>query len=147
METQLSFYATVEAGQLKSFNRKAFQLGLKEFEGKRVELVLKRAKKQRSLQANAYYHAVVIPCIRHGLKEVHGFLPSATEVHEFLKGKFNIKELVNLETGEYEKFPMSTTHLSTTEFGEYVDRCKAFALEFLNVSIPEPDKQTSITYA
>ncbi len=146
MDHQLSYFANVTGYALTGFNRKQLALDLEAFEGKRVEIIIRKAKKSRSTPQNAYYHGVVIPSIRFGLKETQGFLPTAAETHEWLKSKFNCKELVNHETGDYQTFPQSTTILSTIEFSDYVDRCRAFAQEFLNVTIPDPEKQATIFY-
>lgn len=146
MNHQLSYYAQVKGYTLTGFNRKQMVMDLEAFEGMKVEIIIRKAKKIRSSPQNAYYHGVVIPSIRYGLKETQGFLPTADDTHSWLKSKFNAKEIVNEATGEYDSFPQSTTGLSTIEFSDYVDRCRAFAQEFLNVTIPDPEKQAVIFY-
>lgn len=66
---------------------------------------------------------MVIPIIQQGLFDVQGEWLSVDDVHAFLKQNFNYKE-----------------------FEEYLDRCRAFADEFLNIIIPMPNEQVKIGY-
>jgi hypothetical protein len=66
------------------------------------------------------------------------------EAHEFLKGRFLFREVVNQELGEVIKLSKSTTELSTIEWEEYMDSIRAFSTEFLGIQIPLPNE--NITY-
>jgi hypothetical protein len=100
---------------------------------------------KRSLQQNAYYWGVVVYEVRRGMNEEGNDFES-TEIHEFLKARFNYKEVVkvNEDTGEVktEKIPRSTAKLTKTEFAEYIERIQQFAVEFFNIIIPNPNSQT-----
>ena len=109
-------------------------------------LDLHKAKTKRSLNQNKYYWGVIIPCIQNGLFETQGEWLTHDATHEFLKSNFNYKELVNESSGEIIKLPKSTTESDTFDFEEYLDKCRLFADEFLNIIIPMPNEQTEINY-
>lgn len=84
---------------------------------------------QRSNKQNKYYWKVVIGYIA----DYTGYLPD--EVHKGLAGKFlcdyTISELPRVR---------STAELSTSEFEEYLERCRDFGAEFFGLDIPEPNE-------
>jgi hypothetical protein len=63
-------------------------------------------------------------------------------VHEFLKRECNAQhvEMTNKATGEvYEAWVGgSTSALNVGDFYSYVERCRAWAGQFLGLSIPDP---------
>lgn len=137
---------TVSDGTLKLHNRKLFDTLLCQFNGKDVIIKIQKQKKIRSNYQNRYYFGVVIPIIQQGLFDVQAEWLSVDEIHAFLKQNFNFKELVSGNTGEVVKVAKTTADLATIEFEEYLDRCRAFADEFLNIIIPMPNEQVKIGY-
>lgn len=120
------------------------------FAGKRVEVVIKRARKQRSNAQNAYYWGVVVPFVLRGFIELGNSLTEGNPddhelIHEFLKAKFlrNGAEIVDAD-GLVHELPGSTTKTTTVEFMEYLDRIINFAAESLNVVIPPPNEQLEL---
>lgn len=105
-------------------------------------------KKVRSILQNAYYWGGVIPIIQEAMKEQWGeVLPvTATKeyIHELLKGRYLFYEVCIPDTGEVIKMPRSTTDLSTTEFNEYIDLCRMWAMENLGIDIPEPNQELEL---
>jgi len=60
-----------------------------------------------------------------------------------LRAKF-LNETIPFEDGTYiDKFK-STTELSKSEFGDFIEDVKQWAAEYLNVIIPEPNQQTNL---
>jgi hypothetical protein len=106
--------------------RKAFELPDGGYELKIVK------KNRRSLSQNAYYWSAVV----HDL--------TLEETHDFLKGRFNAKEIINTDTGEVISVPRSTTELNKTQFGEYIEKIQQFSIEYLGVNIPSPNEQVKI---
>lgn len=137
---------TVSDGVLRLHNRKLFDTLLCQFNGKDVIIKIQKQKKIRSNYQNRYYFGVVIPIIQQGLFDVQGEWLSVDEIHAFLKQNFNFKELVSGNTGEVVKVAKTTTDLATIEFEEYLDKCRVFADEFLNIIIPMPNEQVKIGY-
>lgn len=101
---------------------------------------LRKCKDQRSLKQNAYYHGVVIPHVAKGLEDAWGEKLTGEEVHDWLKGRFNWKPIVDHNTGEMKgRRPGSSASLDKSEFAEYLDKIIAFAAEQLNTEIPLAD--------
>lgn len=95
----------------------------------------------RSLEGNAYYWSVVVEMVMDGLNHLgHEFFDKDT-VHEFLKAKFNSVKVRNEKTGKVEQITQSTTKLNPGEFFQYIERIRRWSAEFLNVVIPDPEKQ------
>jgi hypothetical protein len=113
------------------------------YEGKEIEVTLKKARSKRSDNQNRYYWGVVVEIVRQGLRDL-GHRLDKDEVHYFLREKFNYKELVNEGTGESVKIPQSTTVMTKTEFGEYIEQIAQWSAEFLNVTIPEAGQQLEL---
>lgn len=116
------------------------------FRNSDVDITITKKRKTRSTQQNRYYRGVIVPAIQQGLYETQGEWLTKVEVHEFLKLTFNYKELVNMNTGEMIKLPVSTTESSTIEFELFLDKCRHFADEFLNIIIPLPNEQAKLEY-
>ena len=98
-------------------------------------------RKTRSNQQNAYLWGVVYPAVLLGLKDAGWEITHEEQVHEYCKQAFAAREVINKDTGEVLSLPSSTARMQTAEFNAYVDKIKAFALEYLNVTIPEPNEE------
>ena len=131
----------IKEGQIQNprMVRKAFTLPDGSY-----ELTLKKANR-RSLSQNAYYWSAVVPMIHEGLRDL-GHDVNLQDTHEFLKARFNSKEIVEPTTGEMLQIPQSTTEMNKEQFGEYVERISQFAAEYLNITIPSPNSQIEISY-
>jgi hypothetical protein len=116
--------------------KRAFNLpdGWYEFEPKR--------KNRRSNLQNAYYWGVVVAMVHEGLRDM-GNDVSLMETHEYLKARFNTKEIVNTIVGEVTEVPMSTTDLNKEDFAAYIEKIQQFAAEYLNINIPSPGQQVA----
>lgn len=134
-------YFSIKNGQLanKYSVKKAFDLPDGSYELK----ITKRSK--RSLSQNAYYWGVVVQLVHQGLRDM-GNDVSLQETHNFLKAKFNYKEIVNTATGLVLEIPRSTSDLKKDEFALYIEDIQQFAAEYLNVFIPNPATQTVLNY-
>lgn len=134
-------YFTIREGKIlnKQAVRGAFDLSDGSYELK----ITKRSK--RSLQQNAYYWGVIVAMVHEGFRNM-GNDVSLEETHEYLKARFNYKEIVNTSVGEVMNVPKSTTELSKEEFGMYIDKIQQFAAEYLNTIIPNPGEQVAINY-
>ena len=100
---------------------------------------IKKCRPVRSLSQNAWYWGCVLPAVAAGLEECWGERMETEEVHEWLKGRFNAKTIVDRNTGEVKgKRPCSTASLDTKEFGEFLEKVIRFAGEELKVEVPTP---------
>lgn len=99
------------------------------FKNQKVTVVLDKAHKNRSNNQNAYYWSCVIGMIAD--ETAH----TKEEVHSMLGMKF--LKFVNGKGLEYVR---STTDLTTTEMEEYLEECRRWASEFLNLYIGLPNE-------
>lgn len=135
----ISIFSSVTDGKLNKVASKEIADTLKQFEGKRVEVIIKRLRSKRSLKQNAYMWGCVIPIIRQGLKDL-GYLMSPDEVHEFLKDKFLDYETMATSDGlEIGRKYKSTTEITKTEFCEYINQIQIWSAEILGIVIPDPN--------
>lgn len=98
-------------------------------------------RKTRSTQQNAYLWGIVYPAVLFGLQDAGWEIIDEEQVHEYCKQAFATREVINKDTGEVLSLPNSTARMQTAEFNVYVDKIKAFALEYLNITIPEPNEE------
>ena len=98
-------------------------------------------RKTRSNQQNAYLWGIVYPAVLFGLQDAGWEIIDEEQVHEYCKQAFAAREVINKDTGEVISLPNSTARMQTAEFNVYVDKIKAFAFEYLNVTIPEPNEE------
>jgi len=142
---KIEINSSVKDGVLAT-NRNKISEAIKSFDGKNIVITIEKSKKKRSNNQNAFYHAVVIPIMKDAFKDAWGEYYSATEIHEALKAKYCFKEQINEATGEIIQIPISTTNFNTIEWEEYIDKIRAFAMEWFNVIIPMPNEQTLIDF-
>ncbi len=136
----------VRGGRFVPDNRGLLASHIKSFEGMDVQFTISKRRKRRSGDQNAYYWGVVVNMVRDGMQEVWGEHVSLEESHHILKFQCNYEERVNEATGEIIKIPKTTTELSTAEFEEYLERCRRFAQEWLQVIIPLPNEQVTFNF-
>lgn len=131
--TQISISAIVKDSslELSEWQRDKINSFFKIHEGKNVQMTLRKEGKPRSLSQNRYYHGVLVKMI----SEETGH--DTEEIHEILKSKFLPHQFVKFGSEDIEVVK-STTRLSTEEFGDYIERIRAFAAMELNLSIPSP---------
>jgi len=128
--------ARVLAGKL-DLDRDRLKAALASMGDGPVVITVARQKSKRSLQACAYYFGVVVKAIA----EETGQDPES--VHEFLKREVNAEhvQMVNKSTGEvYESWiGGSTAGMNVGDYFAFVERARAWAGQFLGLSIPDPD--------
>lgn len=140
----ISVFSLVTDGKLNKVASKEIADTLKTFEGKRVEVIIKRLRSTRSSQQNRFYWGVVINVMRQAFKDI-GYLLNTEETHTILKDKFMpYTDIVTPDGEVISRKYKSTTELTKTEFGEYIDKISQFAAESLNVNIPQPNEQTAL---
>lgn len=122
------FTGKVDRGKVVLDNPNRYSVHLSKYEGKRVELVLRLQKSQRSLNQNRYYFGVCLEILSQHL----GY--TSDEMHEICKFKF----LKTMKAGlEYVR---STTKLNTSEMEEYLEKIRKWADIELNCFVPLPNE-------
>jgi hypothetical protein len=144
MIMEVRAYGDIKDSLLKIRGRKSFDLEIAMMTGNEVEIIVRKKKKTRSLNQNAYYWGVVIPIIKQGLFDL-GIIFSHEQCHDLLKFRF-LKEDQHLKDGLFVERIKSTTELSTSEFMDYMSDVTRWAAEYLSISIPEPNEQQQFSY-
>jgi len=129
---EIYFTGKVIGGELQGIPGEKFRHELKYFEGKSVELVIRKKRKYRSVQQNKLmwvYYTMIANELGNTKDEVHSILGSM-----FLKS-----ESVNPKTGAIYKYIKSTTDLTTSEMMDYMMSIHKFAAEELGIILPSPD--------
>jgi len=132
-------------GNLKMSNKETFIKFATSLNCKEFTISIEKRRSKRSNEQNKYYWGVVVSLMMQGLIDI-GYVMDEETTHDFIKTEFNYKILVNEETGETKKIPISTSNLTKTEFSEMIEKIKIFASEWLGVYIPDPNEQTVIDY-
>lgn len=106
------------------------------------EVEVRPRRNTRSLQQNAYYWACVVTPLADFLSAQDYELNTPEDAHEILKAKFLTTPVINPETGEIiGRIVRSTTDLSTEEMTDYIERARAWMLDFFGIwtQDAEPD--------
>lgn len=140
-----SIISSVKNGKLVR-NRNKIQDIIQSFEGKEIEISIKKKRRTRSNPQNRYYWSCVIPIVSDCIKEAFGEIWTTEKTHEFLKSKFLFHESVNIDTGEILKTPKSTTECSTVEFEEYIMKIRQFLMEYFETTLPEPNSEITLNF-
>ncbi len=133
----MEYFSIVTKFQLQDNIRNQISNDIKQFEGKRVRIVIEKLKSKRSHQQNSYWWALItiLSCDIGYTKE---------EIHQICKYKFLKREKVNEKTGEIYEYLTSTTKLNKSEFSEMTSELIRWAAEAFNIILPIPGEQLTI---
>lgn len=150
MERRIETYGSIKDGIKKISYRDKFMEQWDLWPDCRFRLSVERLYQKRStktengLGENGYYHGIVCSEYALGAYETQQRVISKDTAHQELKANCNFKEHVNEETGQIMRCILSTANLSTVEFEEYMDRCRAFILEWFGRYVPMPNEQSEM---
>ena len=103
-------------------NRAKVKNAVQSFEGKEIEIIVKRKTNHRSNQQNAYYFGVVIPITIQAIENEWGESWDIEKTHNLFKSLFLYEEKVNPETSEIIKVPVSSTENTCLRIASQVNR-------------------------
>jgi hypothetical protein len=101
---------------------------------------IKKVRKPRSTDQNGWLWSCIYPMLLDGLLNAGWEFTSVEQVHEFFKSQMTADKVVNKHTGEIIEFPGSTAVMDTLTFSTYCEKLREYAHEYLNLEIPDPDK-------
>jgi hypothetical protein len=107
--------------------------------GKYQITVTKYQKTATHLQFG-YLHAVIYPLSLIALNNAGYEFTEIDQVDLFWKSMFCVKTILNRETGELMKLPASKSEFLTTDEDAYANSICIYCAEYLNTTIPPPDK-------
>ena len=121
-------------------NRSTVRNAFADLKDGRYLMELKKSN-TRSLNQNAYYHGIVVPLVKDGLRTAgYNDVRTNEDAHEVLKYLFLKKKIPN-QHAEFVELIGSTASLTTVEFMEYIAAIQQWATEYLNITIPDPNQQ------
>lgn len=103
------------------------------------QVIVKKVRKPRSNDQNGWLWGCIYPMLLDGLLNAGWEFTSVEQVHEFFKAQMTKDKVVNKHTGEIIEFPGSTATMDTLTFSTYCEKLREYALEYLNIEIPDPD--------
>lgn len=110
---------------------------LQRFDGQEILVEISKLPMKRSERQNKYYFGLVVPYFQAIWKEAIGGL-TKDMTHEMLKHNFLPMDIISPSTGKTVRICRSTRDLSTKEFSEYLDACRAYYLHETGEPIPLP---------
>lgn len=146
MARELTYTATVTDGKLKIFGRKGFDEDIKDFEGEKVSIKIKKYVKSRSNQQNKFYFGNFMQSQIDCFKEFWGETYDKEQMHHWNKSMFWADEVVNEDTGEVFKKPSSSTSQSTIQWEEKLEKCRQWFRIKFSWELPFPEKQSEIEF-
>jgi hypothetical protein len=100
---------------------------------------VKKIRNQRSNDQNGWLWGCIYPLLLEALIDEGWEFIGVEQVHEFFKAQFTADKVINKHTGEIVEFPGSTATMDTVTFSSYCEKLREYALEYLNIEIPDPD--------
>lgn len=97
-----------------------------------------KERKRRSDGQNKYFHAVVVGEFVKWCRE-QGNPWSEEEAKDHLKRRFLTKSWVDEKTGEIFEATAKTSQLTTVEFMDFIDLCRAWILDFCGIDVEPPN--------
>lgn len=134
----------IKDGNLTITNRNRLAEEVRRFKDCPVELTI-RKKNRRSNPQNAYLWGVVYKELEVRMREL-GNDVNIDDVHELCKERFNAKDLIGTGGEVIGNKGGSTTEMNKDEFGIYLDKIIAFALEYLDLVIPYPNQDLQLMF-
>jgi hypothetical protein len=108
------------------------------------EISTKKVRKPRSMDQNGWLWGCIYPMLLDALLDAGWEFTSCEQVHEFFKSQMTADKVVNKHTGEIIEFPGSTATMDTITFSTYCEKLREYALEYLDLEIPDPDPRWKI---
>jgi len=136
------FKGTIKMGKVIFDSREQFDLWVGQFEGKRVDVTVKKYRKKRTSgqpdelsNQNGYYWAIVLPIVANWNGD------TVDDMHEILLKKY--APYTYKDFGD-EKIAVKirSSEMDTKQFAEYTDTIR-MVMTNLDVHIPDPEKVTS----
>lgn len=106
----------------------------------RYMITTQKIRGKRTVNQNEYLWGLVYPLLLDSLVNEGWEFTSTEQVHEFFKSLVAKREVVNYSTGEIVSIPVSTSEMDTVQFSSYLQEIRKYAKEYLNLEIPDPDK-------
>ena len=105
----------------------------------RYRLTVEKLYKKASHEQFKYLYGLVYPLSMVALNDAGYEFTNIDEIDIFWKEIFANKEILNRETGEVLKVPMSKSQFKTIDEMTYCDAIRNYCSEYFAMHIPDPD--------
>ena len=129
-----------EGEHFKINSEATFWKQLDEFPNGKYQIVIEKYKRVATHQQFRYLYSVVYPLSLLALNNAGYEFTSIDECDIFWKGMFAAKPVLNRENGEIMNLPMCKSEFMTIDENTYCDAIRIYCSEYLNTSIPDPEK-------
>ena len=102
---------------------------------------IEKFRRKASPEQFRYLYGLVYPLSMVALNNAGYEFVNIDQVDQFWKGMFANKEILNRETGEIMKIPLSKSEFVTIDEMAYTDSIRNYCAEYLNTYIPDPDPE------
>ena len=118
---------------------KWFQQQLDSLPQGKYQLVADKYHRKATHKQFQYLYGVVYPNSLIALNSAGYEFTTIDEVDYFWKMMFCVKDVLNRETGEIMKLPMTKVEFVTTDEMTYCNAIRNYVSDYLGMSIPDPD--------
>ena len=137
---KITAYGIKEEGKpYRVINANVFRHDLDSLPKGRYKHTVEKAYNKASHLQFSYLYAVVYPLSLIALNEAGYEFVMIDQVDSFWKTLFANKEILNRETGEIMKIPLSKSEFKTIDEMAYCNSIRDYCSEYLNAFIPDPD--------
>jgi hypothetical protein len=130
-----TFTASGEGGKLKFADQKRLDQFLLANQGP-LYVTVGRQQRIRSGKQNRYFYSVIV----NEMCDRTGFTPE--ELKQVLKREFGLLKTIEYN-GKNIEVLKSTAELSTSEFEDFMSKCRMFAAREFQIILPEPNEEIS----
>lgn len=106
----------------------------------KYQITVTKYQKVATHQQFGYLYSIIYPLSMIALNNAGYEFTEIDQIDIFWKDMFAAKSLLNRETGEIMKLPMSKSEFLVTDEMAYIDAIKNYCSEYLNTTLPEADK-------
>ena len=134
------FSSQIKEGKLLLFDKQNFIDKVKELPEGIYDLIVSKHYKKATLKQFGYLCGCVYPLSIQALIDAgYDDIKTIEQVDMFWKVQFANTEIVNRETGEIQKIPLSKEDFKTIDEMAYCDLIRNYCSEYLSFYIPDPD--------
>lgn len=133
--------------KLTIYQKELFSIQLSKFNNSSVDIIIREKQNKFNDSFRDYYFAVIVNEVQKAYLST-GVIKSKKDIDYELRGLFLFEEIIDEETGEYEKMlhtlRKGDTKVSSKMMKEYCELCIIFSAVNLEWSIPYPNEDLTI---
>ena len=136
---KITAIGNITEGKLAINSRKVFADDLTKAPNGKVKITVEKYYRKASPLQFGYLYAVVYPLFLLALNDAGYEFVTVDEVDIFAKTLWANKDILNRETGEIVKVPLSKSEFKTVDQMVFVQKIREYASEYLSTDIPDPN--------